>query len=236
MRGLDTRGNLEEFEEALRFAFRDKDLLRLSLVHSSFLNEAPEAVPESNERLEFLGDAVLGLIVSEKLYHDNPEMSEGQLSQIRSLLVRLDTLAGAAERIGLGQRLALGRGEEMSGGRERPSNLASGLEAVIAAVFLDAGLEAAREVMLELLRPDFEQVEGRGAAVDSKTELQHRVQRRWHHAPRYRLVASEGPDHARVFTVEVLVEDRVVGSGQGASKKQAELNAARHALESLEPE
>lgn len=218
---------------ALGVDFRRPALLEQALVHRSFLNEAPDLEVESNERMEFLGDAVLGLVISDRLYRDYPGLSEGQLSQIRALLVRWDTLAEAAERISLGDYLMLGRGEEMSGGRTRPSNLAGALEALIGAAFLDSGLTKARRLVLHLLGPELEQVAAGAVAVDSKSRLQQEVQARWHEIPRYRLISSVGPDHAKTFTVEVLVHSEVLGRGEGRNKKQAELAAARQALEAL---
>ena len=202
------------------------------MYHRSYLNEAGETV-ESNERMEFLGDAVLGLVVSEKLYRDYPALSEGHLSQLRAILVRWDALARVAERISLGDYLVLGRGEEMSGGRTRPSNLAGALEALIGAAFLDGGLTNAKKLVLKLLKPDLDEIAAQGVTADSKSELQHLAQTRWHQIPEYRLISSEGPDHAKLFTVEVSVGNQVVGQGQGRNKKQAELNAARQALETL---
>jgi ribonuclease III len=213
--------------------FSDSLLLQQSLYHRSYLNEAPDREIESNERMEFLGDAVLGLIVSEKLYNDYPALSEGHLSQLRALLVRWDALAQAAQRIDLGSYLVLGRGEELSGGRNRPSNLAGAFEALIGAAFLDGGMSKARKLVLRLLKTDFEEIAKSGATADSKSELQHVAQTRWHEIPDYRLVSSEGPDHAKLFTVEVSVGEQVLGQGQGRNKKQAELNAARQALETL---
>jgi len=216
----------------LGIAFKDARLLQQAMYHRSYLNEAAEDV-ESNERMEFLGDAVLGLVVSEKLYRDYPDLSEGHLSQLRAILVRWDALARVATRIGLGDYLVLGRGEEMSGGRARPSNLAGALEALIGAAFLDGGLANAKKLVLKLLKPDFQAIAAQGVTADSKSELQHLAQTRWHQIPEYRLISSEGPDHAKLFTVEVQVGDQVVGQGQGRNKKQAELNAARQALETL---
>jgi ribonuclease III len=213
--------------------FSDPQLLQQSLYHRSYLNEAPDREIESNERMEFLGDAVLGLIVSEKLYRDYPGLSEGHLSQIRALLVRWDALAQAAQRIDLGSYLVLGRGEELSGGRNRPSNLAGAFEALIGAAFLDGGMTKARKLVLRLLKADFVEIAERGATADSKSELQHVAQTRWHQIPEYKLISSEGPDHAKLFTVEVGVGEQVLGRGQGRNKKQAELNAARQALETL---
>jgi len=220
-------------QQTLAIDFRRPALLEQSLVHRSYLNEAPELDLESNERMEFLGDAVLGLVISERLYGDYPALSEGHLSQIRALLVRWDTLAEAAERISLGEYLILGRGEEMSGGRTRPSNLAGALEAVIGAAFLDGGIAKARKLVLKLLAPELEKVAAGAVAVDSKSQLQHVVQTRWHEIPKYRLISSVGPDHAKTFTVEVVVNSEVLGRGEGRNKKQAELAAASQALETL---
>ena len=221
-----------DLARSLGVVFKDAALLQQAMYHRSYLNEAGESV-ESNERMEFLGDAVLGLIVSEKLYRDYPALSEGHLSQLRAILVRWDALARVAGRIGLGDYLVLGRGEEMSGGRTRPSNLAAALEALIGAAFLDGGMTGAKRLVLKLLKPDFEEIAAQGVTADSKSELQHVAQTRWHQIPEYRLLSSEGPDHAKLFTVEVLVGNQVVGQGQGRNKKQAELNAARQALETL---
>src|SRR3990172_8778468 len=219
--------------KTLEIDFRRPALLELSLVHRSYLNEAPELELESNERMEFLGDAVLGLVISERLYADYPSLSEGQLSRIRALLVRWDTLAEAAERISLGDYLILGRGEEMSGGRTRPSNLAGALEALIGAAFLDGGITKARKLVLKLLAPELEKVAAGAVAVDSKSQLQHVVQARWHEIPKYRLISSVGPDHAKTFRVEVVVQSEVLGQGEGRNKKQAELAAASEALDAL---
>ena len=224
----------QELQQSLGVTFREPGLLELALLHRSYLNEAPAEELESNERLEFLGDAVLGLVISEKLHRDFPALSEGQLSQIRAVLVRWDTLVRAAQRIGLGDYLILGRGEELSGGRHRSSNLAGALEALIGAAFLDGGLARARRLVLQLLKADLEEVAVRGATADSKSQLQHVAQTRWRQVPQYRLISSQGPEHAKLFTVEVLVGSQVMGRGQGRSKKQAELNAARQALETLD--
>ena len=219
--------------KSLGVTLRRSALLEQALVHRSYLNEAPELDLESNERMEFLGDSVLGLVIADRLYADYPALSEGHLSQIRALLVRWDTLAEAAERISLGDYLILGRGEEMSGGRDRPSNLAGALEAVIGATFLDGGMTKAGKLILGLLKPELEKVAAGAVAVDSKSQLQHEVQARWHEIPKYRLVSAVGPDHAKTFTVEVLARSDVLGEGEGRNKKQAELAAAREALETL---
>ena len=222
----------EDLQTRLGVSFKDIANLKQALYHRSYLNEADEDV-ESNERLEFLGDAVLGLIISDRLFKDYPAMTEGQLSVVRAILVRWDALAPAAERIDLGQYLVLGRGEEMSGGRERPSNLAGALEALIGAAFIDSGMALASKIVLEQLKPELDEIEASGFTVDSKSELQHLAQTQYHEIPQYTLVSSEGPDHAKLFTVQVSVGDQEMGRGQGRNKKQAELNAARQALETL---
>jgi ribonuclease-3 len=223
----------QALQKALGLEFRNQALLEEALVHRSYLNEAPELEIESNERMEFLGDAVLGIVISDKLFKDYPALSEGHLSQLRAMLVRWDTLAEVAGRISLGDYLILGRGEEISGGRERPSNLAGAIEALIGAVFLDGGLARARKLILTLLEPELEKVAAGAVTVDSKSQLQHEVQARWHEIPRYRLVSSVGPDHDKTFTVEVLVRSEVLGRGEGRNKKQAELAAAQRALDTL---
>lgn len=235
MATVTKRKNPDALLQVLGVQFRRHELLEQAFVHRSYLNEAPELELESNERMEFLGDAILGLIISDRLYRDYPALSEGKLSQIRALLVRWDTLAQAAERISLGDYLTLGRGEEMSGGRRRPSNLAAGLEALIGAAFLDGGLTKARRLVMQLLGPELAQVAAGAVAVDSKSRLQEVVQARWHEIPKYRLVSATGPDHAKTFTVEVLVQSEVLGRGEGRNKKQAELAAASEALEALGP-
>ena len=218
---------------SLDIEFRQHALVEQALVHRSYLNEAPELDLESNERMEFLGDAVLGIIISDRLYRDYPALSEGHLSQVRALLVRWDTLAQAAERICLGEYLILGRGEEMSGGRTRPSNLAGALEALIGAAFLDGGMTKARKLVLQCLRPELDKIAAGAVAIDSKSQLQHVVQARWHEIPKYRLVSAVGPDHAKTFTVEVVAHSEVLGQGEGRNKKQAELAAASEALDAL---
>jgi ribonuclease-3 len=207
--------------------------LQQALVHRSYLNEVKERGVRDNERLEFLGDAVLNLVIAQRLFELFPQQTEGELSQMRAHLVRWDTLAAVAERIGLGRYLVLGKGEDLSGGRRRPSNLAGALEAVIGAVYLDGGLEAAERLVMDLLGPELERLVTGQPVVDSKSELQRVVQARWHQVPRYRVVEAEGPDHAKTFTVEVVLGEQVLGRGQGRSKKQAELEAARQALQTL---
>jgi ribonuclease-3 len=209
-------------------------LLERALVHSSFINENPGSAPGHNERLEFLGDAVLDCIVAEKLYQELPDLSEGDLTKLRAALVRRDTLAGIARDIDLGAFLAMGKGEEASGGRERALNLAGALEAVIAAVYLDRGLAVTAELVFRLLGDVWAEAVRRDTGTDYKSRLQEVVQSRWQLTPSYRLIEETGPDHAKTFTVEVQAGRRVLGSGRGKSKKLAETEAARAALAHLE--
>jgi ribonuclease-3 len=225
--------DLRALEQALGVSFHDPSLLEQALVHSSYLNEPPGLALVSNERLEFLGDAILGFLVAEKLYHDHPELSEGEMTRLRSVLVCRDTLARVARNLGLGQYLYLGKGEEMGGGRDKEANLAGALEAVLAAVFLDQGLTAAKELVLRLFGAEFHQAVRQGVEVDYKSRLQELSQSRYRLAPSYRLLEEVGPDHDKRFTVEVVVGDRVLGTGSGRNKKMAEAEAARAALEQL---
>ena len=214
----------------MEVVFGRKDLLQRALVHRSYLNENPGYALGSNERLEFLGDAVLGFVVAEHLYHAFPEMPEGELTNYRAALVRLRTLARVAERLDLGRFLFLGKGEEASGGRERASLLARSLEAVIGASFLDQGLDATRAFILRLLSPELERIMGEDAAKDDKSRLQELAQAETGLTPAYHTVASLGPDHAKVFVVEVRLGERVLAEGRGRSKQEAEQVAARAAL------
>jgi len=225
---------LSRLQTTLGMKFKDPSLLQQALVHRSYLNEARAPGLESNERLEFLGDAALGLIVSQKLCADFPHLTEGDLTQLKASLIRWETLARVAERLSLGDYLLLGRGEKLTGGRQRPSNLACAFEALVAAVLLDSGLRKARALVLRCLKPELAQMAAGEVALDSKSRLQQLVQTRWQTMPSYQTVAAEGPDHAKVFTVEVLVDDRTLGRGQGRSKKEAESKAAQQAVKAID--
>ena len=225
--------DLAALQRTLGVSFREPSLLEMAVAHSSYINENPGIAAESNERLEFLGDAVLGLVVAEKLYQDFPELTEGEMTKLRSGLVRRDTLARVAKAIGLGDYLYLGKGEEASGGRRKTANLAGALEAVIAAVFLDRGSAIARDFVLNLLKEELLKMDSLGVGVDYKSRLQEVIQSRQQLSPTYRTIAATGPDHDRRFIVEVMVGDAVLGRGSGKSKKLAETEAARSALENL---
>lgn len=220
-------------EQTLGILFNDLSFLEQALVHRSYINENPGLAPVSNERLEFLGDAVLGLVIAEKLYLEYPQCSEGEMTKLRSALVRRDTLARIARTISLGNYLYLGKGEEASGGRYKLANLVGALEAVIAAVFLDQGSATAKDFILKLLSKELQKVVSHGVETEYKSQLQELIQFRQQITPTYQLAEAVGPAHDREFTVEVRVGDTVLGRGSGKSKKAAETEAARLALERL---
>lgn len=225
--------DLTALQEILDIKFKTPSLLEMAVVHSSYVNENPGLVSGHNERLEFLGDAVLGFIIAEKLYQDFPGVSEGEMTKLRSALVRRDTLARVARTIRLGDFLYLGKGEESSGGRGKTANLAGALEAVIAATFLDQGIAGTGNLILRLLSEELVKVGSQGTGIDYKSQLQEFMQSRRQLTPTYRLLAEAGPDHDKRFTVEVMAGDMVLDKGTGSSKKLAETAAARSALERL---
>lgn len=225
--------DLAALQEIAGISFNDTLLLKQALLHSSYVNENPDPAAESNERLEFLGDAVLGLVVAGKLYLDFPSLSEGEMTRLRSAVVRRETLARAAETIKLGDFLFLGKGEAASGGRHKEVNLAGAIEALIAAIYLDQGYHIARQFVLRMFREELVRVFGRNTGLDCKSQLQELVQSRQRLTPVYRLLEAAGPEHERWFKVEVVVNDTVLGTGSGRSKKEAEIEAARAALERL---
>lgn len=225
--------DLVTLQAILGVTFHKLSLLEQAVVHSSYINENPDYTSSHNERLEFLGDAILGFIVAEKLYQDFPDLSEGEMTKLRAALVRRDTLARLARVVRLGEFLYLGKGEDASGGRSKTPNLAGALEAVIAAVYLDQGATTARDFVLRLLGEELSRVVNRGMGVDYKSKLQELIQSRYQLTPAYRLVAETGPDHDKTFAVEVLAGNEILGRGTGKSKKLAETEAARLALDKL---
>lgn len=225
--------DLDALQAILGVNFKDESLLRQSLVHRSYLNENSTLHLVSNERLEFLGDAVLGFVVASELYSRFPDFSEGELTKLRSALVRGETLTRIALSLQLGYYLYLGHGEEESGGRSRSRNLSCTLEAVIGAVFLDQGLDVTQSFILKLLGSELDGVVEDKFAADYKSRLQQVIQSEHKITPVYRTIEEVGPDHAKVFTVEVLAGDSVLGRGYGRSKRAAETDAARHALQGL---
>lgn len=221
-------------EKRLGISFRDPSLLAFALTHRSAINERPDEDLRDNERLEFLGDAILGAVVGEYLYEVFSDASEGSLTIMRAELVRESTLAYWARRFGLGDYLVLGRGEEQRGGRERDGLLASAFEALLAAVYLDQGYEQVRALIGPLVAEALPTLSASEPTLDPKSELQHRVQARWGVLPVYQVVAVEGPEHQPTFTVEVHAGDRISGRAMGRSKQAAEQAAAQRALDAWE--
>ncbi len=226
-------------QRLLRYHFHKPGLLEEALTHRSHFQGTPSTTDKQNERLEFLGDAVLGLIVSEYVAETFPELAEGELSQIRARLVGRTTLADAARRLGLGQFLRLGRGEECTKGREKSSLLANALEAVIAAIYLDGGVVAARTFALQVLEIQLGELHQDDLAAfrqDYKSQLQEWCQRHVRVLPVYTVIEASGPDHQKTFAVTVEIEQKWYGSGRGCSKKIAEQQAAKQAVEQLRPD
>ena len=226
---------MEKLEEKLGYTFHDRQLLENALTHSSYANENKSKGETSNERLEFLGDSVLGMVVADHLYRAHPDMPEGELTRTRAALVCEDSLVEVAAQLELGQYLKLGRGEDAGGGRQRPSIQADAVEAVIAAVYLDGGIGSARKLITHFILTNNER-EQEGAIRDFKTALQELVQRESGRVLSYRLMGESGPDHAKVFSVEVDLDGKPIGAGEGRSKKEAEQNAAKAAMARLRAE
>ena len=223
---------MRELEKKLGYEFKDRALLERAMVHSSYANENRQLGLECNERLEFLGDSVLGLAVARHLFLSFPGMPEGRMTRLRAELVCEQSLYSVAQRLGLGKYLMLGRGEEMTGGRERQSILADCVEAVIAAMYLDGGMDIATEFISRMILADLDPG-AHAASGDHKTELQELIQRHSGQVLAYELVGESGPDHCKTFTARVTLNGVAIGEGEGRSKKEAEQAAACRALEEL---
>ena len=222
---------MRHLEETLGYTFHDRSLLENALTHSSYANENRFKGCQSNERLEFLGDSVLGMVTADYLFRAHPDLPEGDLTRTRAALVCEESLVEVARAWGLGEYLRLGKGENAGGGRRRPSIQADAVEAVLAAVYLDGGIGSARKIIQTyILDRESEKARNR----DYKTALQELVQRESGQVLQYRLTGSSGPDHAKIFTVEVDLNGATIGQGEGHSKKEAEQNAARAAIGHLE--
>jgi ribonuclease III len=219
------------YQQKIGFTFQDVTFLQRALTHRSYLNEVPDHPFPHNERLEFLGDAIIDFIVGEYLFHQLPAMREGDLTLLRARLVSEDALAGFATRIELGQEVLMGRGEEVTGGRTRAALLADSFEALIAAMYLDQGMGAVMAWVQPLLVPVVAELVAQGSGKDARTILQEVMQGERGQTPRYIVVGQEGPDHERIFTTEVRVGDEVLGVGKGRSKQLAAQAAAQDALE-----
>jgi len=226
--------DLLALEKNLEIKFNDYSLLSRSLTHRSFLNENPHQALEDNERLEFLGDAVLDFVVGAYLYHRFPEMDEGELTSLRAALVRANTLADFAVKLEIGRYLRLGYGEAENGGRERVPLLCATFEAVIGAVYLDQGLEKVKPLVERLAAPALEEIMAESLHKDAKSEFQVWAQARFNITPRYVVVDSSGPDHAKLFTIEAMVGDKSWGQGKGLSKQRAAQAAATVALQNAQ--
>ncbi len=233
---VKTKEYLESLKKKIGLTWHNPDLLSQALTHSSFTYESRQNSSENNQRLEFLGDAVLGLAVSDYLFCNHPHRDEGELTKLRAALVCEPSLARISRDLGLGYCLNMGKGEERSGGRERPSILADAFEALLGAVYLDQGLDKAAKLAIEFLRPVIIDVlEGR-LERDYKTELQEYVQQRGNEQVQYVILKEQGPDHHKIFTAGVVYKGDLVGSGAGRSKKEAEQQAAKSALLELKCE
>ena len=224
---------METLEARIGYTFHDRRLLQNALMHSSYANENRARGCTSNERLEFLGDSVLGMVTATRLYRLYPDMPEGKLSRLRAELVCEQSLHAVALELGLGSYIRLGHGEARNGGRERPSILADAVEAIIAAIYLDGGLESAQRFILDHILTGLAEGQMHHVA-DYKTDLQERVQRKPGQALEYTLLSESGPDHNKSFTMNVLLNGSEIGRGTGRTKKEAEQAAAKSALERME--
>ncbi|MBI4654369.1 MAG: ribonuclease III [Nitrospirae bacterium] len=225
--------NISTLETSIGYTFKDKSLLCEAITHKSFANENPEISSSFNERLEFLGDAVLGLIISDYLFCSYPEYSEAQLSKIKAYAVQENTLKEIAKELDFGAYLLLGKGEEVTGGREKPSLLANVFEAVIGAVYLDGGLKEAEIFVLNFLKDRIKKLISENLLFDFKTRFQEIVQESYGILPRYVVHKETGPDHMKTFEVKVFIGDELYGAGKGKSKKDAAQRAAEEGLKKL---
>ena len=224
---------IDRLQRVIHVKFKNKSLLQRAVTHRSFVNEFGKNAKD-NERLEYLGDSVLALVVNEYLFKHFEDYQEGKLAKIKSAVVSEATLAKLARKIDLGEFILMGRGEDHSGGRERPSILANTLEAVIGAIFLDSGLKISRKFVLALISDEIEIVNSPSSMRDPKTALQEYVQKKYKDRPVYEVIDERGPDHRKEFTVRLLINGREIVTGEGPSKRKAEMNAARISLQKIE--
>lgn len=222
--------DVSSFEDRIKYCFTNKNLIILAFTHSSYANEHKRGKNENNERLEFLGDAVLDLVVSRYIYNTFPEMPEGELTKLRAGVVCEPTIAKKAYEIGLGNYLLLGKGEESTGGRTRDSILADAFEAVIGAVYLDGGMEEVQKYILTIMLDEINSMKQSFRTMDCKTHLQEVIQKNSKSPISYTIVEEKGPDHDKIFVAEVCHDNVVLGKGEGKSKKEAEQSAAYDAL------
>ncbi len=229
----ENRNKLNGLEEVIGYRFRDRGNLVLALTHSSYANERKAADIKSNERLEFLGDSVLNIVTSDYIYRNCPELPEGEMTKMRAAIVCESSLARCAEKIRLGDYLFLGKGEENTGGRNRSSILSDAFEALIGAIYIDGGISEARRFILKTMEEIYLDLERIDVFKDYKTMFQEIVQKKGDQRISYRILNEKGPDHNKVFTAQVLVGEKPYGKGTGRSKKEAEQNAAKDAIDKM---
>lgn len=222
---------LSKLEKKLKLNFKDKNLLRMAFIHRSYLNEHPEERLGHNERLEFLGDSVLGMVVSKYLFIEYPNQPEGDLTNFRSSLVNAKMLSKAAVGLHLGNYLYLSRGEEATGGRNRQYIMANTFEALIGAIFLDQGLDAAESFIKKIILPNLKEILEKNLYKDFKSQLQEKAQEKYGVTPTYKVIEEIGPDHAKTFKTAVFIEQKKIAEGEGNSKQEAEQKTAKVALE-----
>ncbi len=225
--------DLESLYKAIGYRFNKESHIKLALTHSSYANEKELGNLAYNERLEFLGDSVLGLVISDYLYQHYSELPEGELTKVRALIVCEATLAKIAKHLSLGMYMNFGKGEVLTGGRERVSILADAMEALIAAIYLDGGLDESRKFILKFFDNTIKDALKGKIFLDYKSALQEHIQSTTQQKIEYRIVDQKGPDHAKIFYANVLLDERLVGEGEGRNKKEAEQAAARQAIEKL---
>ncbi len=225
--------NTKELETSLGYQFKNSKLLIDALTHKSYHHEKPDESLNYNERLEFLGDSVLGLVIAEALFINETPLTEADMSKMKSYLVKESVLFDTASRLSLGKCLRLGRGEESTGGRQKKSILSDAVEALFGAIFLDSNYETAKSVILRLFSDKIDSIISKKEGHDFKSELQEKSQSMFGILPEYRIVKQEGEEHKKVFTVDVYINGQLCGSGIGKSKKDAQMNAAKEALEKL---
>ncbi|KXK26565.1 MAG: Ribonuclease 3 [candidate division WS6 bacterium OLB20] len=226
----DDKVKLHNLERRIRVKFNSLDTLKQALIHRSYINEARESDLEHNEKLEFLGDAVLELLVTQKLYDDYPERNEGELTSFRAATVRTESLAETAAEIDLGDYIYMSNGEEATGGRSRPYILANTFEALIGAMYLDLGLEQTNTFLAQFLFTKIQVIVENRLDIDNKSKLQEVSQERLNITPVYEFVSATGPDHNKTFEMAIMIGDHSFGTGRGKSKQEAEQNAAEEAL------
>ena len=226
----------QALEQLIGIKFKDESLLKQAFTHSSYINENPGSLLDDNERLEFLGDALLSFVIANELYHEFPNFDEGRLTETRVSLIRQNTLVEIAAGLKLGDYLLLGKGEEVTGGRRKQTNLADALEALIGAIFLDQGLGIASDFVLAKFAARLGELRAMGTKHNYKALLQELTQAKYKQLPDYKIVEAHGPDHDKSFIVEVALGEKILGSGTGKTKRAAEMEAARTAWQTLSVE